>query len=311
MTKSTRQTPVSLTMADELFSHAYQQLHKLLPTTMCFFIDNTDTWIIGDDAEIIHRLFAIPYTITSPDFQLVVLPNEQALQIMPAIVEKGRRVYIADLKTVLFHHTAEKPFSPLRPEGIQDETSEFSQPLILNGATTTPSSTPLPQPEQTDYTLSTGLKIATQYLTQHFIASCCGLGVQSISTYTQKESRRFFNHNNTLEKYNLGLRRCAQMLIDTKLEEEPQSAFDSPLFYGLTFIEKFKVLGKYVKIPFLFEEIMQKSYNWRSLRLYNKRSKYYNKFTAEELEEVHKGLQTMAHAILTIHFVSDEPPSLP
>ena len=304
------QNPVPLAMANELFDHAYQQLHQLLPNTVCFFIDNASTWIIGNDADTIYRLFAIPYTHAGTSFQITVLPTEQAMQLVPAIVEKGRRIYIADLRTVLFHATGEQPFSPLQSDGKKVENSEFSQPLMLNGISVQPSVTPLPQPAQTDYVLSEGLKIASQYLTQNFIASCCGIGIQGISAYTQKEPRRFFNQNNTLEKYNYGIRRCAQMLLDTKLEEGPQSALDSPLFYGLTFIEKFRVLGKFVKIPFLFETVMNKSYNWRSLRLFNKQSKHYNKFTAEELEEVHQGLQEMAHTILTIHFIPDELPPI-
>ena len=120
-------------MANELFDHAYQQLHQLLPNTVCFFIDNASTWIIGNDADTIHRLFAIPYTHAGTSFQITVLPTEQAMQLVPAIVEKGRRIYIADLRTVLFHATSEQPFSPLQSDGKKVENSEFSQPLMLNG----------------------------------------------------------------------------------------------------------------------------------------------------------------------------------
>lgn len=310
MTKTLNQTSVPMDMANELFSHAYQQLHKLLPNTVCFFIDNTSTWFLGEDADTIHRLFAIPYTYATNTFQITILDTTEAVQLIPAITAKGRRIYIVDLRTVLFHSTDEKPFSPLQPIGKTIGTSEFSQPLMLKGMTMPPSDTPHPQPEQKDYYLSTGLKIATQYLTQNFIASCCGIGIQGIAAYTQKEPRRFFNQNNTLHKYNYGIRRCAQMLLDTKLEEGPQSALDSPLFYGLTFIEKFRVLGKFVKIPFLFENVMGKSYSWRSLRLYNKQSNRFNHFTNEELEEVRQGLHVMANDILTIHFIPDEIPSI-
>lgn len=90
-------------------------------------------------------------------------------------------------------------------------------------------------------------------------------------------------------------------LMHTQILQEPQSEQDYPMCYGDDMVSKFKVLGKVIKLPYLFINVLGKTEAWMKLRLSAKREvKYYNRFTDDELSLINDGIRTIALKLCSI-----------
>ena len=95
-------------------------------------------------------------------------------------------------------------------------------------------------------------------------------------------------------------------LMHTRILQEPQSEQDYPMCYGDDMVSKFKVLGKVIKLPYLFINVLGKTEAWMKLRLSAKREvKYYNRFTDEELSLINDGIRTIALKLCSIQLTVD------
>ena len=95
-------------------------------------------------------------------------------------------------------------------------------------------------------------------------------------------------------------------LMHTQILQEPQSEQDYPMCYGDDMVSKFKVLGKVIKLPYLFINVLGKTEAWMKLRLSAKREvKYYNRFTDDELSLINDGIRTIALKLCSIQLTVD------
>ena len=84
----------------------------------------------------------------------------------------------------------------------------------------------------------------------------------------------------------------------TEILPEAQTKEVYPLCYGIDYVSKFKVLGKVIKLPYLFTNVLGKTEAWRKLRLSKKwEVKYYNKFTDDELDMINEGISEVARRL--------------
>lgn len=98
-------------------------------------------------------------------------------------------------------------------------------------------------------------------------------------------------------------------LKQVRITQEPQSEMDNPYCYGEDFVSKFKVLRKIVCLPYLFINVMGRTENWQKMHLSRKtETRYYNKFTDSELEEINAGIRTIAHRLCSIQLEYQTPP---
>lgn len=92
--------------------------------------------------------------------------------------------------------------------------------------------------------------------------------------------------------------------------QEPQSEADYPLCYGDDMVSKFKVLGKVIKLPYLFINVLGKTESWQKMHLSGKaQKKYYNHFTDEELSMINDGIHSIALNLCSIQLEYQTPPS--
>lgn len=95
-------------------------------------------------------------------------------------------------------------------------------------------------------------------------------------------------------------------LMHTQILQEPQSEQDYPMCYGDDMVSKFKVLGKVIKLPYLFINVLGKTERWQKMHLADKKEvKYYNRFTDEELSLVNDGIRTIALKLCSIQLTVD------
>ena len=97
-----------------------------------------------------------------------------------------------------------------------------------------------------------------------------------------------------------------QELMDVKIIQVPQSQEDYPLCYGVDMVEKFKTLGKVIKLPYLFCTVMERPTTWQGMHLCNRASACYNKFTDEELTIINEGIRTIALKLCSIQLQCTE-----
>lgn len=62
-------------------------------------------------------------------------------------------------------------------------------------------------------------------------------------------------------------------LMKVRILQEPQSETEYPLCYGEDMVGKFKVLGKVIKLPYLFINVLCKTENWQKMHLSGKAQK--------------------------------------
>ena len=90
-------------------------------------------------------------------------------------------------------------------------------------------------------------------------------------------------------------------LMHTQILQEPQSEQDYPMCYGDDMVSKFRVLGKVIKLPYLFVNVLGKTIGYQKLHLSMKNEvKYYNRFTDEELSMLNDGIRTIALKLCSI-----------
>ena len=84
----------------------------------------------------------------------------------------------------------------------------------------------------------------------------------------------------------------------TEILSEAQTKEVYPLCYGIDYVSKFKVLGKVIKLPYLFTNVLGKTKKWKDMHLSQKREvKYYNKFTDDELDMINEGICEVARRL--------------
>ncbi|MDE5551233.1 MAG: hypothetical protein K2I99_07800 [Bacteroidaceae bacterium] len=101
---------------------------------------------------------------------------------------------------------------------------------------------------------------------------------------------------------------CAS-LMKVRILQEPQSEEEYPLCYGDDMVSKFKVLGKVIKLPFLFIDVIGKKKRWMTMHLTSKEDFYYNRFTDSELDLINDGIRAIALKLCSIQFEYQVPPS--
>ncbi|MDE5740117.1 MAG: hypothetical protein K2H92_07405, partial [Bacteroidaceae bacterium] len=90
-------------------------------------------------------------------------------------------------------------------------------------------------------------------------------------------------------------------LMKVRILQEPQSEEEYPLCYGEDMVSKFKVLGKVIKLPYLFTNVLGKTENWQKMHLSGKaQKKYYNRFTDAELDLINDGIRAIALKLCSI-----------
>lgn len=100
----------------------------------------------------------------------------------------------------------------------------------------------------------------------------------------------------------------AEGLMNTFLTDSEQTMDEFPYCYGEDFVSKFKVLGKVIKLPYLFYNVLGKTEGWMKLRLSSKwEVKYYNKFTEDELKQINDGIHEIAHMLMDITLEYEKP----
>ena len=89
-------------------------------------------------------------------------------------------------------------------------------------------------------------------------------------------------------------------LMQVQILQDPQTQEDSPLCYGDDMVSKFKVLGKVIKLPYLFINMLCKTEGWQKMHLSAKKEKYYNHFTDAELSMINDGIRAIALKLCAI-----------
>ena len=97
-------------------------------------------------------------------------------------------------------------------------------------------------------------------------------------------------------------------LMNVRILQEPQSEADFPLCYGEDMVSKFKVLGKIIKLPYLFINILGKTEKWQKMHLSGKDEVYYNRFTDDELSLINDGIRSIALKLCSIQLQYQQPP---
>lgn len=124
-------------------------------------------------------------------------------------------------------------------------------------------------------------------------------------------------HNNKpyyfSEKYVSDLQRViisvGTSLMKVRILQEPQSEVEYPLCYGDDMVSKFKVLGKVIKLPYLFINVLGKTKKWQSMHLFEKKESYYNRFKDAELDLINDGIRAIALKLCSIQLEYQVPPS--
>lgn len=98
-------------------------------------------------------------------------------------------------------------------------------------------------------------------------------------------------------------------LMQVRILQEPQSEAEYPLCYGDDMVSKFKVLGKVVKLPFLFMDVIGKKKRWMTMHLTSKEDFYYNRFTDSELDLINDGIRFIALKLCSIQLEYQTTPS--
>ena len=105
---------------------------------------------------------------------------------------------------------------------------------------------------------------------------------------------------------NMGISLTAAHLLKTEVKQGEQTAEESPYCYGEDMVGKFKVLGKVIKLPYLFIDVLGKTERWQKMHLSDKKERYYNQFTDEELAMINEGIRKIAERLMDIRLFYEE-----
>ena len=166
--------------------------------------------------------------------------------------------------------------------------------------------------ETKDYNIQEGLAYATSMLKANYFASLLkstksGYNIISAIVNSNDLSGISFYYSPEGVKYHQNvLNDIVANLAKVSITSEPQSEEQFPLCYGDDYVGKFKVLGKIIKLPYLFRNLLGKTERWQKMHLSQKDCPYYNKFKEEELKQINAGIRTIAINIASINLVYDE-----
>jgi len=98
------------------------------------------------------------------------------------------------------------------------------------------------------------------------------------------------------------------MLMQVQIIQGPQDVQEYPLCYGEDMVSKFKVLGKVIKLPYLFVNVLGKTERWQKMHLADKKEvRYYNQFTDDELSMINDGIRSIALKLCSIQLQYQDP----
>lgn len=129
--------------------------------------------------------------------------------------------------------------------------------------------------------------------------------ISSLANSVENTGATFYLTDDGVKYLQDVLNKISSSLINVQIVDEPQSQETSPLCYGEDYVSKFKVLGKVIKLPYLFQTVMGKTVRWQKMHLSDKKERYYNKFTPEELQQINDAIRTIAINLASIKLVKE------
>lgn len=116
----------------------------------------------------------------------------------------------------------------------------------------------------------------------------------------------YYYSQQQVQDLNMGISLTAAHLLKTEVKQGEQTAEESPYCYGEDMVGKFKVLGKVIKLPYLFIDVLGKTERWQKMHLSDKKERYYNQFTDEELAMINEGIRKIGERLMDIRLFYEE-----
>ena len=166
--------------------------------------------------------------------------------------------------------------------------------------------------ETKDYNIQEGLTYATGLIRSNYIGLFLKspksgyFDISSIINSRDRNGISFYYSPEGVKYLQNVLNDIVASLAKVSITSEPQSEEQFPLCYGEDYVSKFKVLGKVIKLPYLFQNLLGKKGKWQRMHLSDRGDFYYNKFKEEELKQINAGIRTIAINIASINLVYDE-----
>lgn len=166
--------------------------------------------------------------------------------------------------------------------------------------------------ETKDYNVQEGMAYATSILKSTYLATLMknptsGANVISCLANGFYTSLIFYYTPDGVKYLQSVLNDVVASLAKVSITSEPQSEEQFPLCYGEDYVSKFKVLGKVIKLPYLFQTLLGKSKKWKDMHLSQKSEvRYYNRLSDEDLKQINSGIRTIVINLASINFVYDE-----
>ena len=166
--------------------------------------------------------------------------------------------------------------------------------------------------ETKDYNIQEGLEyvftmLKTDYFGSFMRSKASGRSVASciVNSLYQTKTIQYYTPEGVKYLQDV-LNDIVASLAKVSITSEPQSEEQFPLCYGEDYVSKFKVLGKVIKLPYLFQNLLGKTENYQKMKLSRKTDRYYNAFKEEELKQINAAIRTIAINIASINLVYDE-----
>lgn len=160
-----------------------------------------------------------------------------------------------------------------------------------------------------------GMRLVLDILKAKYVAermeggntSCNVYLCSGVYHYSYHGKPYYFSNERVLELQQI-VTEVGAMLMQTKIVQESQTACEYPLCYGEDMVSKFKVLGKVIKLPYLFVNVLGKTERWQKMHLTDKREvRYYNQFTDDELSMINDGIRSIALKLCSIQLQYQDP----
>lgn len=153
------------------------------------------------------------------------------------------------------------------------------------------------------------LYVATMVKTTHLegITGIYGTRIRQGSIHAVVNGKPLYFSQDIIDKLQKAIISIGTQLMNTNVTLEPQHEDGNPYCHGNDIVSKFKVLGKVIKLPFLFIDVMGRTERWQKMHLSDKNQpKYYNKFSQEDLEEINNGIHSIALRLLSVKLMYEE-----
>ena len=138
--------------------------------------------------------------------------------------------------------------------------------------------------------------------------SCASIITRAVNRHLRNGKPFHLSEKNVSELQRIIVDVCAS-LMKVRILQEPQSEEEYPLCHGDDMVSKFKVLGKVIKLPYLFINVLGKTEKWQKMHLSGKSEVYYNRFTDSELDLINDGIRAIALKLCSIQLEYQVPPS--